>query len=100
MTIYEHRTSQTASSGSVSSYTLNVPGGLLKQVLIRARTDTTVFRFNLTDNKGIVRLNYGFHSCEINDVNVEFPIVGVYSANITNASPNDTFDIILAVQEN
>lgn|SRR3990167_8889174 len=100
MTIYEHRTSQTTASGSVSSTTLDVQGGILRQVYVNALTDSTaVFRFNLSDANGKTRLNYDYHIGQLNDVDLQFPISGKYTCNITNASPNDTFDVILAIQE-
>lgn len=100
MTIYEFRTSMTTASASAEGATLNIPGGILRQVLIRANTDTTVFRVDLEDSNGQTRLNYDYHRGELNDVNLQFPIAGQYTVNITNASPNDTFTVILAVQEN
>lgn len=103
MNIYRHETSQTAASGSVSSTTLNVRGGLLRQVIIRAATNTTVFRTNIEESGGIVVLNYGYHTGEINDTGTEgalpLPVLGPYTINITNASPDDTFNIRFLVQE-
>lgn len=103
MHIYRHETSQTTAAGSISSTTLNIRGGLLRQVLIRAATDTTVFRANLAEQGGITVLNYGYHTGEINDAGgtgaLPLPVLGNYTVNITNASPNDTFDIRLLVEE-
>ena len=103
MQIYRHETNQLTVAGSISSTTLNVRGGLLRQFLIRAGTSTTVFRANLTEQGGITALNYGYHTGEINDTGASgalpFPMVGYYTLNITNASPNDTFDIRLLLEE-
>lgn len=99
MTIYEHKTSLTASAGSTATTTLRVRGGLLRQVLITANTATTVFRANLQDEDNINRLDWGFSTGQLNEVGLAFPIVNAYKLNITNASPNDTFTIRLAVQE-
>ena len=83
--------------------TLTIPGGLLRQVLIRANTSTTVFRADLVDENSITCLNYGYHRGELNDTGAHgglpFPVAGEYTLNITNASPNDTFSIVLGVQE-
>lgn len=100
MTIYEHRATVTTAGGSVSSNTLTIQGGLLKNILIRANTSTTVFRVDLTDENGVVRLNWGYHQGELNDQTIEFPMVGVYTVDITNASQTDTFKEVLSVQEN
>jgi len=103
MNIYRHETSQTTVSGSVSSTSLNVRGGLLRQVLIRANTATTVFRADVTEVGGIAVLNYGYHTAEINDTGgtggLPVPLLGSYNINITNASPNDTFSVRLLIQE-
>jgi len=99
MTIYEFTTSMLISGLSTSTVSLPIRGGLMQQLLIRAATDTTVFRSNLTDDNGIVRVNYGFTTGELNDIGRFFPIVNRYTINITNASRNDTFRILLAVQE-
>jgi len=98
MTIYEHKTSMTVSAGSVSTLTLNIPGGILKNVLVRANTSTTIFRANLTDGVD-TRVNWDYEQGELNDQTISFPMSGTYTFNITNASPNDTFRIILSVQE-
>lgn len=96
MTIYEYKTSLTVQAGSASSVTLNIIGGLLRNVFIKANTSTTVFRFNLKDEDSIARLDYGFHTGMLNDYSISFPIVKRYTANITNANPNDeTFIAIL-----
>ena len=103
MNIYRHETSQTTVSGSISSTTLRIRGGLLRQFLIRANTSTTVFRADLTEVGGIAVLNYGYHNGEINDTGdsgaLPLPVLGDYTLNITNASPNDVFNIRLLVEE-
>lgn len=78
-------------------------GGLLRHVLIRANTATTVFRANIAEDGGEVLLNYDFHQGEINDSGkagvLPLPVLGRYTVNITNASPDDTFQIRFVVQE-
>ena len=98
MTVYEHRASVTTASGSIGSSTLNMKG-LLRDVLVRANTATTVFRVDLTDSNSVIRLNYAFHTGEMHDDKISFPVQGTYTVNITNASPNDIFTLVLAVQE-
>ncbi len=99
ITVYEHRTSLTAASGSVATTTLKIYGGLLKNVYIKAMTDTTTFKANLVDDKDKTRIKWSTTNCEINDMGLDFPLQGQYTLNITNASPDDTFDVILAIQE-
>ena len=101
MTVYEHTASVTAASGSVSTATLYIPGGLGRQLLVRANTATTLFRVTLTDQDSIARRHWGFHRGELNDTsdNIRLAFTGSYSVQITNASPDDTFRIILAIEE-
>jgi len=99
MRIYEHVTSVTTSAGQTSTVTLGVIGGLMQQLFIKANTSTTVFRVSLLDHRSDTRVDYGFHTGMLNDIGSKFPMVDKYSIRITNASPNDTFRIVLAVQE-
>lgn len=99
MTVYEHRATVTAVAGATASTTLSIPGGRIGQVLIRANTDTTVFRADLTDANGLARRHYGYATHEINDTTLDLPWAGPCTLNITNASPNDTFSILFAVAE-
>ena len=65
MTIYEHRASVTAVAGSVASVTLTVPGGLCRQVLIRSATSlATIFRADLTDANGTVRVQASYSAIQ------------------------------------
>lgn len=99
MTIYEANTTLTVSGGSGNAITLRIPGGIANYLLIRANTASTVFRADLQDDNNITRLNYDFHEGEIVDDKLNYPMVGRYTINISNASPNDTFRIILSVRE-
>ena len=89
----------TVSAGSISSSTLKIVGGLLRQVYVRANTDTTVFKVDLQDENSTTRRAYDFHEGELNDTDFALPVQGQYTLNITNVSPNDTFKIVLAIQE-
>lgn len=97
--IYEFKTSLTVSGGSASTITLNVIHGLLRNVFVKANTSTTVFRFNLKDEDQNQRLDYGFSTGLLNDNLIQYPIVGVYTGSITNASQGDTFTIRLGIEE-
>ena len=99
MTIYEHRTSLSTTSGSTSTISLNVRGGILRQLLVRAGTSTTVFRVNIVDASSLTRRNWGFHTQEL-DEEMAMPISGRVTINITNASPAvDTFSLYMGVEE-
>ena len=99
MNIYEHTTSLTTASGSISTVTLNIRGAILRYLLVRAGTSSTVFKTNLIDGDSITRLNYGFHTGELVDDKIAIPVVGNYTIQIQNASPDDTFRVILSCEE-
>ena len=91
----------TAASGTVSSASLYIPGGIGRQLLIRANTATTLFRAALIDENSVTRRHWGFHRGELNDTtdNIRMAFTGSYTIQITNASPDDTFTTILSIQE-
>ena len=99
MTVYEQRATVTAAAGQASSIGLNIVGGLIRQVLVRANTDATVFRANITDASGLRIVDYGYHTGEINDTKASLAVSGSLALNITNASSNDTFSIKISVEE-
>ena len=104
MNIYRYESNMTTVSGAVSTTTLDIRGGLLRQVLVRALTaTTTVFRVSLAESGGINVLDYGYHTGELNDTGnagaLPLPVYGRYNLSIANASPNDTFNLRLLVQE-
>ena len=98
MTIYPYRTTLTSLAGATSSTTLDIIGGLLRQVLIVANTASTVFQPFITDEAGLEVSRYGLQTGEMSDLTA-IPVRGRYTISITNASPNDTFRIFLGVQE-
>ena len=100
MTVYEHKTSIQVSGGSNGTVSLNIAGGIWGFFLVRPNTSTTVFRANVTNKNGDVIRNYAFHRTEIVDDDVDIPISGRCTVNITNASVNDeTFRILFSVAE-
>ena len=101
MTGYEHRATVVVQSGTGTTYSLFIPGGIGSQLLVRANTTTTVFRVQLQDENSLVRRHWGFHRGEINDTtdNIHFFMVGSYAIQIVNASPDDTFTVVLSVKE-
>ena len=72
----------------------------MRYLLVRALTDTTTqFKVDFVDNNSVTRLNYAYHVGELIDDKIALPVVGNYTINITNASPDDTFRVIFSVQE-
>ncbi len=103
MNIYRHETNVTIVAGAISTTTLDIRGGLLRQVILRAGTSSTVFRAAIQESGVVVVLNYGYHTGEIQDTGASgalpLPVMGRYTINITNASRNDSVDVRLLVQE-
>ena len=99
MTIYEVKTSITTASGSVTTTSLRILGGICRYVLVRANTSTTVFRVNLQDEDSVRLMDWGIHTGELVDANISIPLAGVHRLQLTNASPDDTFTIRLRVEE-
>ena len=99
MTVYEHRTTLTAASGAATGSTLFIPGGIGNQLLVRANTTSTLFRVDLKDENGIIRCHYGFVRGELNDQELRLAMTGSYAIEITNADADDTFTVILSVEE-
>ena len=98
MTIYPFRATVTTSAGSTSTTSLDVLGGLCRQVRIVANTSSTVFISYITDKTGLEVMRYGQQTGELNDITA-FPMAGRYTVYITNASPDDTFKIYFGVEE-
>lgn len=98
MTIYQFRATVTTASGTTSSTSLKIPGGICRQVIIVANTATTVFQPYITDESGLEVSRYGLQTGEMSDI-TSIPMSGRYIVNITNASPDDTFQIMLGVEE-
>ena len=97
--IYEFTTSMTVTAAGVAQATLKMRGGIARQFLIRANTDTTVFRANLKDSNGDIRRTYDFHQGELVDDAIQLPVQGQYTISLTNVSVTDVFKIILGVEE-
>ena len=98
MTIYQHRATVTAASGSTSSATLKILGGICRQVLIIANTSSTTFLTTITDESSMEVARYGSQQGELDDI-TSIPMSGRYTINITNASADDTFRVLLGVEE-
>lgn len=98
MRIHQHRATVVASSGSTSSTSLDIAGGVCRQVFIVANTSSTTFIATITDDKNLELMRYSLQTGQLNDITA-FPMSGKYTVNITNASPDDTFKIYFAVEE-
>lgn len=99
MNIYQYRQQVTTASGATSSTSLNIRGGICRQFYLIANTLTTIFKANVQDEMNLKIMDYPSHTGLLNDVGMAIPMAGKYTVNITNASPDDTFTVLMAVQE-
>lgn len=99
MTIYQYRAKLTTAAGATSQVTLPIRGGLCRQVFVTANTSTTTFFVNIQDESSLRILDYPSHTGTLNDVGMAVPMAGKYTFAITNASPNDTFNILMGIEE-
>lgn len=98
MHIYQHRVAVAILGTTADTVTLNVRGGLMRQLLIRTTTTGTIFRANLVDSNSLTVRNWGYHTGEMIDVD-PLPLVGTYTINLTNASQADSANILVSVEE-
>ena len=100
MKVYQYRVANIATaSGTTSQQSLNVIGGLCRQVYIIANTATTIFKVNVQDESNLKIMDYPSHTGILNDIGMAIPMAGKYTINITNASQDDIFNILIAVEE-
>ena|SRR3990167_2117750 len=96
--IHVHRQSVDSASLIGTSTSLRGLEGLVRQVYIKAGTNTTVFKANLTDdNSSDVLRNWGYHTGEINDLQA-LPVKGPVTINLTNLNQNDSFTVRVSVE--
>ena len=86
------------SSGDWTEDTEKVIGGICKQVYVKADSSDTTFDFIITDDDDVEQRK--FESCTgvLNDL-TEFPMRGVYTATLDNASADEAFTVRLYVLE-
>ena len=83
--------------GAWSANTVSI-NGLLKQVLVRATTASTMFDFSLTSDQNDVVYKRTDMTGLINE-EIEVPFHGVYTMAITNATKDEPFTVLLSVQQ-
>lgn len=98
MVLYKVETSITASAGAVSVNTLKAIGGLCRQVLIYSTNTDTTFNVQLIDEKSRPARDWVDNTYMVNDLDT-FPVQGIYTISITNASADEAFTVFLGIQE-
>jgi len=98
MVLYKVETSGNASSGAVSLNTLKAIGGLCRQVLVYSNATDTTFDLTLIDEKSRPVREWLDTTYQVNDLDA-FPVQGIYTIKIYNASSDATFTIFMGIQE-
>lgn len=99
MQIYKFETSATTAGGTVSINTLDIIGGIAKQIYIKAASTGTLFAAKLTDERSRVVREYDRTSDFILDED-ELIMQGVYTFQITDGSHDQQYDILVMLREN
>lgn len=88
----------TTASGTASTNTTKYSGVVLKHISINFNTDGTTFDLKLTDRKDrIVYQQKGLES-PYNEI-TDLPLRGIYTVNLSNASRDETVNVLLDVVE-
>lgn len=93
----EKRTISTA-AGTGSKNTLDIRGGLMRQLYVMSGTSNVIFRFDITDEDGIVQRYYDFHKGHIDDSEV-LPVRGVYTLRVTDAQLDGDFTVKMSIEQ-
>jgi hypothetical protein len=98
MQIYKLETIITTTGGTGSANSLNVIGGICRQVYIKSSTSGTSFRVTITDNGSRIIREYDYSTDFILD---ETPLImqGVYTIQILNSNKDQDFNILFMVGE-
>lgn len=96
--IFKHRESVTSSSLSGTSTSLRGTEGLMRQIYIKAGTNTTIFKVNIQDKDSDQIASWGYHTGELNEL-LALPVRGPLTISLTNLSQNDTFTVSLLVEK-
>lgn len=84
--------------GQSLTETLGRLKGLLKHLIIRANTSTTIFDVKIYDDDDVIIFERLGVDGEVNEL-LEMPLKGAYILQIDNSTKNEVFRIYLMIQE-
>jgi len=96
--VHEERPVSVATSDGVWQGNTVSLNGILKQILVKSATSSTMLDFSLTSDQNDVIYNRTDVTGIINEEN-ELPLHGVYTMKISGATRNEDFTILLSVRE-
>lgn len=81
-----------------SEYAISYRERTMRQILIRSTVSTTTFDFKVTDANGVLIRQFLSATGVINDV-TPTPVTGDFTLDIFNASPDDSFEVLVKLGE-
>jgi len=98
MQIYKVETDLETTSGTGSTNTLNIIGGMAEQIYILVAVTNTTFQAKIIDDKSRTVREYDYVKDYIND---EVPLImqGIYTVQILNCSSDQTFNVLFMIRE-
>uniref|UniRef100_A0A6M3L572 Uncharacterized protein n=1 Tax=viral metagenome TaxID=1070528 RepID=A0A6M3L572_9ZZZZ len=98
-TVYRYKkTDATPVSGFWSANTLKVLGDLCQQIYVKATTSTTVFDVSIIDPDSITVRKFTNIVGVMNDI-TPFPMSGINTIEIDNATVDEPFTVLVCVLE-
>lgn len=74
-------------------------GAMLKQIKVKATTDTTTFDVSLTDIYGNLQAEWFDQTGELNERDMELLAYGKWTLTVSNATNDETFTYLLVFLE-
>ena len=100
MLIYNIEVSETASSGGWSVNTLAFSSVLLKQIILKATTATTTFKFRITDRKSNVIYDTDTSATgTLREDKLDIPMKDINTLEVHSSSKNEAFTGRIMIQE-
>jgi len=81
-----------------SEYVLCTKERFIHQILVRSTSATTTFDFTVTDANGVVIRQFLTCTGVSNDV-TPTPVTGDFTLTIANATPDDTFAVLIKIRD-
>lgn len=79
--------------------TQNLKGGICRQVIVKASTAATTFHVTITDENSLPVRTYSTATGILLDDNRVIPVMGIYTLQITTASADGLFTLMMMVEE-
>ena len=97
-TVYKFKASPTPATGDWSDNTENIIGDMGQQIYVKATTSTTVFDVVITNSDDIEVRKFTDVTGVLNDL-TPFPMSGIHTVAIENATVDEEFKVRLCVFE-